>query len=94
MKRHGIVIDNNWIESYVGAILKWDLSPELFANQMRYLKLDADAEWQIRHGDYPTCAGHLATVEDWENMYNVVGHDVHEIARGNKNVLSKYEIEH
>lgn len=81
------------LKSYVGSILKRDLSPELFANQMHYIRLDEGTEEQIKNGNYPAREGHLASVEDWERLYDTVGHDAHELTRGNRNVLSKYEIQ-
>ena len=92
MERHGILVSNEWIGSYVGAILRRDLSPELTDNQLRYLRIDDALEQRIADGDYSIGTGHIADASDWERMYDMVGSTILDIARGDRTVVLKYEL--
>lgn len=92
MERHGILVSNEWIGSYVGTILRRDLSPELADNQLRYLRLDDVLEQRIADGNYSIGTGHIADASDWERMYDMVGSAIFDIARGDRAIVLKYEL--
>lgn len=91
-ERHGIVVSNEWIDTYVGAILRRDLSPALANNQLRYLRLDDAMERRFADGDYSIETGHIADASDWERMYDMVGSDISDIAHGDRIIAFKYEL--
>lgn len=92
MERHGIVVSNAWIGSYIGTILRRDLSPELANNQLGYLRLDDAMERRLADGDCLACTGHIANADDWERMYDMVGSTISGIARGDRAFVLEYEL--
>lgn len=92
MERHGILVSNEWIGSYVGTILRCDLSPELADNQLRYLRIDDAMERRLADGNYSIGTGHIADASDWKRMYDMVGSAILDIACGDRTIVFKYEL--